>query len=677
MPSQLIGADREIKCSDRMKIQIRSPFTILFILLSLLVVVVCIGLRVDEVTRRSAVQGVLDLRGYDLDSQPAVEFGGEWAFFGRHLLEPKDFQTELAPAPDGFLTLPGSWKGQSFGGQTLGGNGFATLQLKVLSTPAQSLQAIRIAGVYSAYRLWANGRLVAESGRVGEKLNDEVMDHSLRLGALRVDGEAIDLVLQVSCFHMDKVGLPTLQLGRYADLNATQNRTWGLALFSAGTLLLMGIYHIALYVLYRSNRSPLYFGVYCLVWMAFVISNTTSDWAIRVFLPDLAGETLVRTSLFYYAVAAPLSYHVFRSLYPQEFPHWLLIVFWGLGGLYAMVAVAAPMTSASALLPLFHLFVAARAVYFLWALSVATRRKKDGAAIILTGFIVVCVFAFNDIFNAMDLIRTPRLMHVGMLFFMLAQSLALAQRFTGLFAKVEKLSVGLAEQNLSLEKEIAERARLQQEIVSISEDERRRLSHALHDGLCQQLTGARLQSVALEGEWPDEEARVHRQARLSNLLSESVENAYQLSRGLWSMGPESSDIGHALTTLAKSQSESGQVPIYVNLQSACAKCTSNNALQIFCVARESMANAVKHASPTRIDVVLDCREAGNVRLSVADDGVGRHSAKKSNGGLGVRIMAYRAHMVGGSFEIEDREEGGTLVKCSMPCDARRDFAGIE
>jgi len=657
--------------------QTRSPFTILFILLSLLVVVVCIGLRVDELTRRSAVQGILDLRGYDLDSQATVEFGGEWAFFWQRQLEPKELQAQQAPSPDGFLTLPGSWKGQSFGGQTLGGNGFATLRLKVLVDPAQSLQAIRIAGVYSAYRLWANGRLVAESGRVGTNLSDEVMDHSLRLSALRVDGEAIDLVLQVSCFHMDKVGLPTLQLGRHADLSAAQNRTWGLALFSAGTLLLMGIYHIALYVLYRSNRSPLYFGVYCLVWMGFVISNTTSDWAIRVFFPDLTGETLFRTSLLYYALAAPLSYHVFRSLYPQEFPRWLLRIFWVLGGLYAAVAIAAPTCIGSSTLPLFHLVVAARAVFFLWALSLATRRKREGAAIILTGFIVVCVLSFNDIFSAMNLIRTPRLMHVGMLFFMLAQSLALAQRFTGLFTKVAKLSVGLSEQNLSLEKEIAERARLQQEIVLISEDERRRLSHALHDGLCQQLTGARLQSVALEDEWPDKEVRADKQARLSKLLSESVDNAYQLSRGLWSMGPESDDVGHALTTLAKSQSESSRIPIHVDLQSACKQCAANNALQIFCIAREAIANAAKHAHPTRIDVVLDCREAGQVTLSISDDGVGRHSAKKSKGGLGLRIMAYRAQMVGGSFRIEDRKEGGTIVRCSMPCDACRILSGTE
>lgn len=74
----------------------RSPFTILFILISLLVVAVCIWLRVDDATRISARQGVLDLRGYNLDSQPTVEFGGEWELFWQRQLAPRDFREAQA-----------------------------------------------------------------------------------------------------------------------------------------------------------------------------------------------------------------------------------------------------------------------------------------------------------------------------------------------------------------------------------------------------------------------------------------------------------------------------------------------------------------------------------------------------------------------------------------------------
>ena len=64
---------------------------------------------------------------------------------------------------------------------------------------------------------------------------------------------------------------------------------------------------------------------------------------------------------------------------------------------------------------------------------------------------------------------------------------------------------------------------------------------------------------------------------------------------------------------------------------------------------------------------LDCLHGGFVNLTIIDDGVGCKAAAKSRGGLGLKIMAYRAQMVGGSLKIEDGEAGGTRVVCSIPC----------
>ena len=659
-----------------MRLNPRALFSLSFILLALLALAACIALRIEETQSFSARQGVLDLRGHNLDRQASVDFGGEWAFYWQRLLGPEDFAAPAPPTPDAFLNLPGSWQGLSVGGAPIPGNGYATLRLTLLADPAQTLQALRIDAIYSAYRLWANGRLVAQSGRVGTSLDTEAMEHSLRLVPLpqSLDGAPLELVLQVSCFHFDRAGLPTLRLGRLSTLEAAQHRIWGLAWFAVGTLLLMGVYHIALFALHRKNPAPLFFGLYCLVWTGFVLSNVTSDWAIRVFFPELDGEWLFRSTLFFYALTAPLSYHVFRSLYPQEFPRLPLQVFWALGAAYGAITLFAPTRLSALWLPAFHLVVLARALIFLWGLSRATQRGREGASIVLAGFIVSCLLSFNDILSSINVLQTPRLMHLGMLFFMLAQALVLARHFTLLFTQVEKLSQDLAARNLALEQQIAERSRLQREVVSISENERRRLSHELHDGLCQQLTGARLQSAVLEqddadGDGPEGDARRQAQTRLSQLLAESVDHAYRLSRGLWSLGPESGDIGKALSTLARTQSEASGIPIDVTLKHACALCSATHAPQIYGIAREAIANAIKHARPRRIGVELDCREGDTVVLCVRDDGCGRGHAPagEETQGLGLRIMSYRAEMVGGTFSIDDAPDGGTRISCRIPC----------
>ena len=64
----------------------------------------------------------------------------------------------------------------------------------------------------------------------------------------------------------------------------------------------------------------------------------------------------------------------------------------------------------------------------------------------------------------------------------------------------------------------------------------------------------------------------------------------------------------------------------------------------------------------------DIEPAGNgtVKLSIEDDGLGVPDDLQHSKGLGVRIMAHRAAMIGGTFSIEPAPTGGTIVACSLP-----------
>lgn len=53
-------------------------------------------------------------------------------------------------------------------------------------------------------------------------------------------------------------------------------------------------------------------------------------------------------------------------------------------------------------------------------------------------------------------------------------------------------------------------------------------------------------------------------------------------------------------------------------------------------------------------------------LTVTDDGVGLPEKKRDNEGMGLRIMAYRASMIGAMFHIEGLSDSGTRVTCRLP-----------
>jgi signal transduction histidine kinase len=86
---------------------------------------------------------------------------------------------------------------------------------------------------------------------------------------------------------------------------------------------------------------------------------------------------------------------------------------------------------------------------------------------------------------------------------------------------------------------------------------------------------------------------------------------------------------------------------------------------LFRIAQEAVNNAVRHGKPKQIVVSLS-NQRGRVELTIEDDGGGLPDEWQKTRGMGTRIMAHRAAMIGGTFSIEPNPTGGTFVKCSIP-----------
>ena len=75
-------------------------------------------------------------------------------------------------------------------------------------------------------------------------------------------------------------------------------------------------------------------------------------------------------------------------------------------------------------------------------------------------------------------------------------------------------------------------------------------------------------------------------------------------------------------------------------------------------------NAVKHANARKIDIEL-ARKNGELTLAVDDDGVGLPDKLPNPAGLGLRLMAHGAALIGGKFAIKRNRIGGTTVTCKL------------
>jgi len=251
--------------------------------------------------------------------------------------------------------------------------------------------------------------------------------------------------------------------------------------------------------------------------------------------------------------------------------------------------------------------------------------------------------------------------------------MALGHHFYVMSRQVRTLVVDLEREveersavNRSLQEQMAERRRLELEIEQVGREERRRISYKLHDGLCQLLTGTSLRFAALEDRLIA--VGLQNEARpLGDLLKESVNHAYALSRRLWNSDDVWSESVIDLDKLVRQLSAQSGIPVHLTQENNCPACSDGSMLHIQQIAREALINSVKHSGATLITVSLCCSPDLGIRLEVRDNGGGNSMQKTTDGGLGIGMMEYRASIIGARLEISVAKEGGTVVICTAPC----------
>ena len=96
---------------------------------------------------------------------------------------------------------------------------------------------------------------------------------------------------------------------------------------------------------------------------------------------------------------------------------------------------------------------------------------------------------------------------------------------------------------------------------------------------------------------------------------------------------------------------------------------------LLAIAREGLANVARHSSASH--GIVELSEAdGNVRLAIADDGIGFAPDTQLGGGHhGLPNMRARAEAMGGSLAIDSSPGGGTRIIVTVPTSGRAGEAG--
>ena len=89
---------------------------------------------------------------------------------------------------------------------------------------------------------------------------------------------------------------------------------------------------------------------------------------------------------------------------------------------------------------------------------------------------------------------------------------------------------------------------------------------------------------------------------------------------------------------------------------------------IYRLVQEALNNAIKHSGARNLSIQLT-ESAGAILLQIKDDGKGLDQPPRRSSGMGLHIMDYRAHLIGGNLQLQSGTNG-TTVSCSVPLNAR-------
>jgi len=242
---------------------------------------------------------------------------------------------------------------------------------------------------------------------------------------------------------------------------------------------------------------------------------------------------------------------------------------------------------------------------------------------------------------------------------------ALRRAHDELEARVQQRTAELKTANARLHNSIAARKRLENELLDITEKERRRIGLDLHDDLGQRLSGMALMTKGLE-------LRLQKlslpeavdASRIHELVQETMNHTSDLAHDLATLDLNGKDLETTLRELAKHAREMFRMACRFKITGVLPQLDPSVSKQLYKIAQEALTNAIKHGKATQASIAIEIEPAELV-LTIQNAGLPFPDMESRSTGMGLRIMNYRASLIGASLEIKGASSG-TAVRCVLP-----------
>lgn len=194
-----------------------------------------------------AVQGVLDMRGWDFQNSRPITLDGQWSFYPGRLIEPRE--TGTASSGASFIEVPGNWKTSLSDDSAIG---YGSYRLRILTDPtANQALALRVQEITSSSEVWIDGVSAGSAGLPAESANSTVASKKPYTATFANERGVIDIVIHTANFDNGRMGgiVRSLLFGETSAVNRHIDFSVGMQLLLCVILIIHVIYACMIYVI--------------------------------------------------------------------------------------------------------------------------------------------------------------------------------------------------------------------------------------------------------------------------------------------------------------------------------------------------------------------------------------------------------------------------------------------
>ena len=650
---------------------------------------------------------------------PPIVLAGKWQFYWGQLLSPADFAKSAIIPNSGMIVVPSSWVGQVLGptvnaGQPLPSFGVATYRTQVTIPVDQvnTYKLLMLESVGSAYRIWVNGELVGGLGQVAAS-NMSVDGYTetpliyLNLINITPKTKQLDIIVQVSNYSFRESGI-------FGDVRIDQPYAMMMHVFNhyilqdlllIGVFVVVGLYHLMIYLLHRRDSELLWLAGVCLtVSLRALFLNKLLIYSI---VPGVSWSLLMHMQYSMKFIALFTYIQLIRTICFYDVDrviHNISVAVTLLALLYVVIMPTSVFTLTFNIQTL--IMVVILGYYFFVVGSLLLVRKREGAQLNLISMMFIIVAIIHDFYLYTNRIQSVQMVPYAILLTLLVQAVIISYRYTRFQQRIAQLANDLQDINRDLEAKVIARTddlnASNAQLVALTTQRSRVMANIAHD-MGAPLTAVKLSlhiltedSLSLQEKQDVYSVFMNRIDYIKNLVDDLFRLAKLESRQIafdwqdYTVGDLFTEMSAYFAQTVHAQGRELMIDAVANPAIDAAAMVRVDRQQLYRVLQNLIDNAMKFSPDSTSPIVLttsirqstdDVTSSYEWYVAVVDHGVGiaqehlpliferfytRSNGLISGSGLGLAICKEIVERHGGVIGVQSKLGGGSTFFFTLP-----------